>query len=296
MEVKRLNHNNWPKLGPVTLTIGNFDGVHLGHAKLINLVCSYNDSKHVALTFDPHPMSYLRGSKAYTLMDVEDKINEFKKYDLDYLLIAHFNKELASLTVNEFIKNLKDLGVIRLVLGRDFRFAHRGSGSVFDLKEHFEVIVVEDILYKDTRISTSYIKDLLQEANLDEATYLLNKPYTIKGIVEKGNQVGTLIGFPTANLDYTNYLLPKNGVYYTEIEIKGVKHPGITNIGYNPTVNYSLTKKVETYIIDYNEVIYEEEVKLTFLKYLRAEEKFDTVEDLIIQMNEDKRNVLNIIK
>ncbi len=296
METIYLKHKDWKSYFPLTLTIGNFDGIHLGHEQLIKTVKSYHDTKHAALTFNPHPQSFLRGNKAYTLMDVNVKIEEFNKYALDYLFIAEFNIDLANLTIEEFIKNLKDLGVVRLVLGRDFRFAAKGAGNVNDLTKHFEVIILDDILYNNTRISTTYIKDLLKEANLDEAFKLLNKKYYIDGLVEKGNQVGTLMGFPTANIDYTNYYLPKNGVYYTEVLIDGIKYPGITNIGYNPTVNYSVTKKVETYIIDYNEILYDKKIRLIFIKYLRPEEKFDTVEDLIVQMNEDKKNVLNIIK
>lgn len=290
-----LKHKEWNNYGPITLTIGNFDGIHLGHAKLINTVKSFNDTKHGALTFNPHPQSFLRGNKAYTLMDVDVKINEFEKFELDYLFIGDFNEKLASLTIDEFINNLKDLGVIRLVLGRDFRFATKGSGKIADLEKAFEVIVLDDILYKNTRISTTYIKDLLKLGNLEEASLLLNKHYYIEGLVEIGNQVGTLMGFPTANLDYNNYYLPKNGVYYTEVLIDGVIHYGITNIGYNPTVNYSVTKKLETYIIDYKENLYNKKIRVTFIKYLRPEEKFDSIDALISQMNQDKITVLDII-
>src|SRR5690554_2799342 len=244
MEVIYLEHNNWPKFNNITLTIGNFDGIHLGHQKLIKTVLSFNDSKHAALTFNPHPQSFLRKTKAYTLMEVSDKINEFKKFDLDYLLIANFTEKLAGLSIDEFVQNLKQLGVIRIVVGRDFRFASRGSGKVDDLIKHFEVIVVDDILYDQTRISTTYIKDLLTNGEIFEATKLLDKKYYINGLVEKGNQVGTLMGFPTANINYGNYFLPKNGVYFTEVYIDNKHYYGITSIGYNPTVNYSVTKRV----------------------------------------------------
>lgn len=295
METIALKHNDWKSYAPLTLTIGNFDGIHLGHDQLIKKVISFKDSKHAAMTFNPHPQSFLRGSKAYTLMDINVKIEEFSKYDLDYLFVTTFDNNLANLSTEAFITNLKKLGVKRLVLGRDFRFAAKGSGNVNDLIDHFEVVVLDDILYKNTRISTTYIKDLLKEGNLDAAYKLLNKQYYIDGLVEKGNQVGTLMGFPTANIDYTNYYLPKNGVYFTKVIIDDNTYYGITNIGYNPTVNYSVTKKVETYIIDYNEVLYEKKIRLIFIKYLRAEEKFDTVDDLIKQMNIDKKTVLDII-
>lgn len=296
MEVIYLEYNNWPKLNNITLTIGNFDGIHLGHQQLINTVKTFKDSKHAALTFDPHPQSFLRKTKAYTLMEVADKINEFNKFNLDYLLIAKFTEKLASLSIDEFINNLKQLGVIRLVVGRDFRFAKRGSGKIDDLEKHFEVIVVEDILYDQTRISTTYIKDLLTNGEVLEANKLLAKKYYINGIIEKGNQVGTLMGFPTANINYGNYFLPKNGVYFTEVYIGNKHYYGITSIGYNPTVNYSVTKRVETYIIDLNENLYNKEMKLIFNEYLRPEQKFDSVELLIEQMNQDKINVLSIIK
>lgn len=295
MKVINLKHNNWPNNGPITLTIGNFDGIHLGHQRLINEVLKYEDTKSAILTFDPHPISFLRDTEVYTLMDKDEKISEFAKFNLDYLFIANFNNDLAKLTMEQFISNLKDLNVKRLVLGRDFRFANKGVGSVKDLEPYFEVIVLDDILYKETRISTTYIKDLLRSAKLEEVKYLLNKRYHINGFVEKGNQIGKSLGFPTANINYNNYYLPKNGVYFVDVIIEGIKYYGICNVGNNPTINYSFIKKIEVYIMNFNKDIYNKAVTIVFNRYLREEKKFASKKELIKQLNQDKNDAQSII-
>lgn len=297
--MKRINLNNekWENYGDLTLTIGNFDGVHHGHKTLINKVLEFNDYKKAVMTLDPHPSKFFEVKDFYTLFTTDEKEELFNNFDIDYLFVANFNKEFAGLTIDEFINKLNDLGVKRLILGRDYRFATKGSGTVNDLIDHFEVIIIDDIESDDSiRISSSYIKKLLKEGNIGGANELLGYNFFIRGVVEHGNKVGRTIGFPTANIDYGDSLLPSNGVYFVDLLIEDKKYYGIANVGNNPTVNYSRQKKLEVYILDYSKEIYNTIVKVGFIQKIRNEIKFNSVEELISEIQNDEKVVRNIIK
>jgi len=281
---------------PLTITMGNFDGVHIGHQRLIERVLTYNDTKHGLLTFDPHPSEVLRRQNFATLSQKEDKLTIFKKYNLDYVFILKFDEDFSKLSIKEFIDFLKSIHVKRLVIGRDARFAYRGQGTIEDLKKYFIVDVPSDFLYNQTRVSTTYIKDFLRQGQLDEARKLLHRHFEIKGQVVYGNQIGKRLGFPTANIDYGNYFLPKNGVYYVNILIDDLFYPGIANVGYNPTLNYSQTKKLEIFILDFSGNIYHKDVKVIFMHYLREEKKFSNREELINQIKHDQEDVRALLK
>lgn len=295
MKTLRLESSNWPLLGPLTLTIGNFDGIHLGHKYLIDEVLEFKDTYRAALTFSPHPISYFKGENVDTLMTDQDKIDKFKQFNLDYLFIANFDQNLSSLSVDEFISNLKDLGVVNIVVGEDFKFANKGKGNVNDLIKEFKVVVKDDYKYKETRVSTTAIKNLLNEGNIKLANKLLNENYKVTGVVEHGNKVGKTIGFPTANISYGNYYLPKDGVYFVEVYLNDVKYYGISNIGNNPTINYSKTKKLEVHILDFDKDIYDQEITVRFIENLRDEKKFKSKEALVKQLNNDKMTARDII-
>ncbi len=296
MEIIKLSTTNWNNVGPLTLTIGNFDGVHLGHQKLFNIVKSYKDTKSGALTLDPHPQVLFGRDGFQTLLSIENKIELLKEENIDYLFIADFNHDFASLSIDEFIQNLKDLGVVRMVIGRDARFAKNGSGTINDLKVHFDVVVVDDVIGSNHRISTSMIKELLLKGELHSANELLGYEYFIDGYVEHGNKVGKTLGFPTANIQYKDSFLPKNGVYLVKFFIDSKMHFGICNIGNNPTVNYSKTRKMEVYILDYDKIIYDKIVRVSFVERIRDEMKFNSKEELIDEMHNDEIISRNLIK
>jgi len=278
----------------ITLTLGNFDGFHLGHQRLVKRVLSYNDTKSAVMTFDPHPSQVLRRQNFYILSKKEDKIKYIGTLPIDYLFIVKFNEEVSKLSVDEFIKFLKGLNVKRIVVGRDARFAYRGQGTIQDLKKHFFVDVLDDYLYDQMRVSTTYIKDFIRQGDLEETKKLLNKPYQITGNVVHGNQIGKKLGFPTANVDYGNYLLPRIGVYGVHITIDKKTYLGIANVGFNPTLNYSQTKKLEVFILDFKDNIYDKEVKVIFDMYIREEQKFKNKEELIQQISVDEAKVRSL--
>ncbi|MDY0277879.1 MAG: bifunctional riboflavin kinase/FAD synthetase [Acholeplasma sp.] len=290
------NINTWPKLKNLTLTIGNFDGVHLGHQKLLNKVTSYTDTMSAAMTMNPHPSSVFKDKNYQTLISVDVKKELISKFNVDYLFVVNFDVDFYTLSVEQFINKLIELGVKRIVLGKDFRFAHKGLGIVNDLLPFFEVISVDDVKLNSYRISTTLIKELIQNGNITEANACLGYKYFIKGFVEHGNKVGKTLGFPTANINYKEAFLPKNGVYLVRLLIDEKYHYGICNIGNNPTINFSKIRKVEVFILDYNEVIYDKDVKLEFITFIRDEKKFSSKEDLIDAINNDEKVSRNIIK
>ncbi|MBU1094048.1 MAG: bifunctional riboflavin kinase/FAD synthetase [Firmicutes bacterium] len=276
---------------PLTLTMGNFDGLHLGHQQLIQRVVAYTDTKHAVLTFDPHPSSILRKQAFKTLTQKNDKIELFSRFGLDYVFIIDFNLEFSNLTVEEFIQFLRRINVKRLVIGRDARFAYRGVGTIADLKKWFIVDIVEDMLYNNTRLSTTYVKDFLLAGDLASARKLLNRDYHIKGEVVHGNHIGHKLGFPTANIDYDHYFLPESGVYYVRVQYKGIWYHAMANIGNNPTLNFSFEKRLEIYILDFDQNIYGKTLEIVFFQRLRNVLKFKGKKELIEQLKMDEIEV-----
>jgi riboflavin kinase/FMN adenylyltransferase len=280
---------------PLTITIGNFDGLHLGHQQLIERVLSYRDTKHGVMTFDPHPSSVLRRQPFRTLTQKDDKIDLFAKYPLDYAFIVTFDPSFSELRIDQFIDFLRRISVRRIVIGRDARFAYRGEGTIAHLKKYFFVDVVEDLVYNHTRVSTTYIKDFLSTGDLGSARKLLNRHYDIKGIVVHGNKIGNKLGYPTANIDYDNYYLPKSGVYYVKVFIDHKLYHAMANIGNNPTLNFSFEKRLEIYILDFNQQIYGKKIDIIFMHYLREELKFRNKKELIEQLGKDEIAVRKLI-
>lgn len=296
MKIIQGNYKEMRNDEPITITMGNFDGLHLGHQQLIEKVISFRDTKHAVLTFDPHPSTILRDQKFRTLTQKEDKIQLFSSYPLDYAFIVDFTPEFSELSVMGFIEFLRSIKVERLVIGRDARFGFRGEGTINDLRRYFYVDVVEDLIFNHTRVSTTYIKDFIQNGDLTSARMLLNRQYGIKGIVVHGNRIGHKLGFPTANIDYDNYLLPKNGVYYVRVFHKDKWHHAMANIGNNPTLNFTSEKRLEIYILDFNKTIYGDTLHIVFFNYLREEMKMKNKRQLIKQLKKDEVAVRKLSK
>ncbi|MCD4826156.1 MAG: bifunctional riboflavin kinase/FAD synthetase [Acholeplasmataceae bacterium] len=280
----------------LTITMGNFDGLHLGHQQLINRVLRYKDTKHAILTFDPHPSEILRKKPFRTLTQKRDKIELFSQYPLDYAIIVKFDEAFSKLNVMEFINFLKSISVKRLVIGRDARFAYRGIGDINELKKYFVVDVLDDLVYNHTRVSTTYVKDFLIQGDLGSARKLLNRHYQIYGTVMHGHKIGRGIGYPTANIDFGNYYLPRMGVYYVKILVNNKTYHAMANIGNNPTINFSEARRLEIFILDFDQDIYDKRVAITFLHYLRPEYRFPSKDALIVQLKKDEQMVRSLTK
>ncbi len=267
-----------PMLEVNCCTIGNFDGVHLGHKNLINKT-KEKSFKSLVITFDEINKN--------NIITLDDKIKKIKELKIDYLFVLKYD-DFKNMFYDEFIKMLKKVNVKKVSIGKDFKFGFKQEGDYIDLQNKFEVNIIEDFYINEEKVSSTLIRENLKEGNIIKVNQFLGYNYFINGIVEKGNQIGVTIGFPTANMVYDNILKP--GVYKTNTIINNTTYSSITNIGINPSINKLNKLKVETHIINFNEDIYNKEIRVEFLDFIREEKKFNNKEELIEQLNKDKQN------
>ena len=278
MEIFYINNlNDLPELEKNSCAIGNFDGLHLGHRELIEK-SKMIDLKTLVITFE-------NINKINYLTNVNQKIKLIENLNVDYLVIFPFNV-VRLVFYNEFMDVLKKLNVKHITCGADFKFGYQREGDILDLKKKFKLTVLEDFIINNTRVSSSNIKELIKNGFIEEANNLLIAPYTIVGEVIHGNKLGRTLGFPTANVDYKNYELPKNGVYLTITKIKDIDYLSMTNIGLNPTINEQEKTRLEVHILDFSDEIYGEEIEVSFIKYLREEKRFNNKKELINSLEE----------
>lgn len=283
-----------PIIDPICAAIGNFDGVHLGHQKLID-ECKRHGYKSAVLTFYPHPSVFIKKIPNYPLITpLEAKVDIIARLGIDYLIVVDFNEEFMNLPKEGFIDLLKRLNIKACVCGYDFTFGKKAEGNITDLAKAIEFYEVKKYTLDNIRVSSTYIRELLTDGNVKEAKRLLGRYYSIKGRVIYGAQKGRTIGFPTANIDYKNYYLPKNGVYFVNVKIGSNLYLGFCNIGHNPTFNFTEEKRFEVHIFNFDEDIYGEQIDILFIDRLRDEIKFNSAEELKNQLKLDKKNALDI--
>lgn len=285
------------------IALGNFDGVHIGHKQI--LLSMVDTAKKLdlipsILLFDNHTKQVTSGEKPLSLTSNDQKELIVKNLGVEIIYSINFDENLMKLQPEEFVKNIliDKLNTKLVVVGFDYRFGHKASGDVEVLKElakkyGFKVIVLEPIYIDDILVSSTKIRELILEGNLELANKMLDRPYQITGRVIPGNKVGRTLGFPTANLELTsNYPILKLGVYRTTTTIDGKTYLSATSVGYNPTfVNNKV--KIECHIIDFEDKIYDKVLYVDFIEYLREELKFDNLEDLIEQIDEDVKTVIS---
>ena len=293
---------------PSIVTIGTFDGVHLGHQKIINKLQHLKQSTGlttVVLTFDPHPRKILfpqqTDLKLITLVD--EKLELLKKHNIDITVVYPFDIAFSQLDAEEYIKTIlvKQLNVKHLVIGYDHKFGKNREGTIETLKQFATKynFTVEEISAKDidaVNISSSKIRHAVDEGNMQLATDYLGHYFFINALVIKGKQLGQTIGYPTANLQIhnTDKLIPKNGVYFVQVVVQNVSYFGMMNIGTNPTVTNTLNLKLEVNIFNFNTDIYNKSIKIKFVKRIRDEQKFNTLPELIEQLHLDKQTCLTL--
>ena len=273
---------------PVCAAIGNFDGVHLGHQKLID-ECKRHGYKSAVLTFYPHPSVFLKKIPNYSLITpLEKKTDVISKMGVDYLIVVEFNEQVAQMSKQEFIDALHKMNIKSCVCGYDFTFASKAEGTIRDLEKEFEFYEVKKFLMGDIRVSSTYVRELLSSGDVKEAGRMLGRQYSIRGNVVYGSQNGRLLGFPTANVDYKNFFLPKTGVYFVNVIVDGIPYLGMANIGHNPTVEFVDKPRLEVNIFGFDEDIYLSNIEVYFIDRIRDEKKFSSLDDLIKQMKIDK--------
>ena len=284
------------------VSIGMFDGVHLGHASVINRVIAIAKEKNIKsiiITFSNSPVSYFsKDNIDLQITTSKEKIELFRKTQLDYLFVIEFNDYIANLIPSTFMNDIliSLFKVSYMVFGYDNHFGKNREGTFKYITKNFKDIKAELIIAskKDRiTISSTRIKEEIVNGNIINANKLLGHPYNISGKVVKGMQLGRKLGFPTANITYDNNekILPKNGVYYTVTIIKEKKYISITNIGIKPSVQESNCISIETHILDFNQSIYGQNITIVFIDRIRNEIKFNQINDLIDQITKDVSTV-----
>jgi len=280
------------------IALGSFDGLHIGHLSLIYKVVEIakkNNGKSMVFTFENHPKTLIdKGSIPKLLMNNDRKVEILRSHKVDIVCFQEFNFEFMKMTPKEFVEFLIfKYNVKGFVVGFNYKFGYKNLGNVEFLKSlqseyGYELYVMEPCTYKDEVISSTRIRKALEAGDVFDASKMLNLPYTLSGKIIHGRHIGRTIGFPTANLKYEeNFILPKTGVYYTNIMVNNNIYKGITSIGSNPTVEgKALT--IETYILDFNGELYGKIVDISFIKKIRDMEKFNGVEELKSQLERDK--------
>ena len=293
-----LNQIPQPFHHPV-ITIGNFDGVHLGHQTLFHTVKDRSRAlggQSVVITFDPHPIKLMRPDKQLPqLTTTEQKIKLLSSLDLDVLIVHPFSPEFGALPAREFIQTylVQRLGAQEVVIGHDYRFGRNREGNIALLQAlgaqfGFPVHVVDAIQINDTVVSSTLIRNLIKDGQVLAAQDFLGRPYEITGQVVRGHGRGArLLGFPTANISLDNGLLvPGAGIYAVRVEMQGRIYPGVANIGTCPTFdNQELS--LEVYLLDFDRDIYGERLAVQFVERLRDEQRFADVPALVHQIKKD---------
>jgi len=297
-------------LNKAVVTIGAFDGVHIGHKKILNRLTELSslvNGESVLITFWPHPRFVLKkdAEPIGLLNTLEEKIHLLDSYKIDHLLILNFNEEFAKLTADAFIENIliKSIGTRFLVLGYDHRFGNNREGSIDYLNANKERFGIESIEIpkqeiESLAISSTLIRKALLNGDSTVANQNLGYPYLLRGFVIEGNKLGRTIGFPTANIfiEDQDKLIPKNGVYAVYVYIEGERYKGMLNIGVRPTINNDKRRTIEVHIFDFNEDVYGKTVRLELITYIRDEVKFNGIDALIEQLKKDEIESRSILK
>ena len=301
--------DNFKALNPV-VTIGTFDGVHLGHREVISELIhlsAVSGGESVVFTFEPHPRIVIapQEDSLRLLSTQREKINLMEKCGIDHLVIYPFTESFSKLPYNEFVENILvgRMRISSLVVGYDHRFGQGRKGDFNSLETlsgllNFKVEQLSELLVDNRVVSSSKIRMALETGNISIANHFLGYHYSFSGKVIRGEQLGRKIGFPTANIESfdPHKLVPGDGVYAVMVESGGVKYKGMLNIGFRPTVNYNADhKSIEVHIFNFDRDIYNTEITLFFIEKIRDERKFSGIEQLQKQLSDDSNFALNIL-
>ncbi|MGL5112180.1 MAG: bifunctional riboflavin kinase/FAD synthetase [Flavobacterium sp.] len=284
------------------LTLGTFDGVHLGHKTILNNVTKstlHGTYESVVLTFFPHPRMVLQGQTGLKLLNTIDEKKEIlEQLGIENLIIHPFDTAFSKLTAEEFVRDIlvKRLKIHKIIIGYDHRFGSNRTADIHDLiafgkTYDFEVAQISAQEINAISVSSTKIRNAITTGNIDLANRYLEYPYSLFGKVKKGKQLGRTIGFPTANIriEETYKLIPQNGVYVVQSILNNIVVFGMMNIGFNPTVGGD-TQSIEVHFLDFEGDLYDNALKITILHRLRDEEKFENIEALKKQLAKDEKN------
>ena len=295
------NFNINKKFKNSAIAIGNFDGFHLGHQKVINQgkkIAKKNNLKFGLLVFQPLPVMFFNKKlKNYKIDSLNQKILSSKKYGLDFLIIKKFDRRFSNISSENFIKKIifEKLKTKLIFISNNFRFGKNRTGDVRLLKKRevlfkYKTKTIIPFNKKKLIISSTLIRNKIKNGKIEYANTLLGRPWAIEGVVQRGDKRGRTIGFPTCNINLKNYVIPKLGVYSAEILINNkVKKAGIVNIGYRPTFG---KKKLilEAHIFNFNKNLYDKRIIIILIKFIRGEKKFNNIIELKKQIKKDIKN------
>lgn len=307
MRLIRGQHNLREEFKGCAATIGNFDGVHLGHQSVFKSLIQRAQAlsvPSVVITFEPQPMEYFQPAKSPArLTRLREKLEAIKLAGVDRVLLLEFNRHLASMEAEDFIETIlvERLGVRHLYVGDDFRFGkdRRGDFSmlVAAADQHgFDIESMDTISHEECRISSTRIRQLLAEGELESAAACLGRPYHICGRVAHGDERGRTIGFPTLNVDLHRRVAPLHGVYAVKVRGLGDLRKGVANIGNRPTVEGDDRYLLEVHVFDFDQQVYGEQVRVEFVEQIRPEKKFDSFEMLRQQILLDAEKAKQILQ
>lgn len=295
-----------PRMPSLCLTLGIYDGVHLGHQKIIRRVVER--AKEIGgmscvVTFDPHPREVLIPDTAPDLLtSTKKKIELLEALGLDAVCLIRFTREFAQVEARKFVKDflINTLRTRAIVEGYDWRFGKGRKGDVELLREigkdnGYEVEQVDGVVIDGQVVSSTLIRELVLEGNLDKAAAYLGREHSITGDIVEGSRMGREIGFPTANIEPHHEAIPPNGIYAVRVDVAGERKNGTLNIGVRPTVTEEKKRTIEVHIMDFYRDIYNEEIEVTFVERLRDEKKFPSVEALTDQIKKDVEKARRVL-
>ena len=294
-------------LKPTVLTLGVFDGLHLGHQRIMQTVVErarQASAAATAITFDPHPRAVLYPESAPPLLQTLDqRLANLELLGIDQTIVIPFTREFASQPAEDFLSNIVHdrLHAREVYLGKGFEFGKDRGGNIELLREMsarlgFVADEVPEVQLRGMRISSSGIRKLLLAGRINLARRMLGRPYGVEGVIIRGNRRGHTIGFPTANLKPHNRVIPKYGVYGTATLIDGTWRRSITNIGVRPTFEDATEPSIETYVFDFDGDLYGDVLRVRFLHRIRDERKFSGVDELKAQIEHDSRHAMNYFR
>jgi len=282
------------------VTLGNFDGIHLGHQKIFERVKTEAlrmGGESVVITFEPHPLKVLSPQSCPPLLTpLRKKFLLIEQLGMDVVLCIEFTKTFSEISPSDFVKNIlvDRVGAHKVIVGYNFHFGRKTKGNPHILKQigslfNLQVEIIAPLIIEGTTVSSSKIRELIKNGQVEKASQLLGRHYSILGKVIEGAKRGHLLGFPTANLEISKELTPLPGVYAVEVLWNGQSFKGVANVGWNPTFQTEGEGKIssEVYIFDFNQDIYGEEIQIDFVRRIRDEVRFDSIAQLIAQIRKD---------
>jgi riboflavin kinase / FMN adenylyltransferase len=297
-----------PHFKNAVLTIGTFDGVHKGHITILREVVKNaldHAGESIVITFEPHPRKLLFPDQPLKLITpLNQKLRLIEKTGIDHIIVVSFTKEFSELSAKEYIEGflVRNFNPKTIIIGYDHHFGHDRSGNINLLREYqseygYEVVEIPAQIIEEAAVSSTKIRNFINSGHVKEAMQMMGRPYSLEGMVERGQQLGRTLGYPTANVKATDpdQLIPAIGIYAVRVNLHEHIHNGMLSIGFNPTVSSDKKLTIEVNIFDFSADIYGEVLEITFFERLRNEEKFSNLEELKEQLHLDKINSLKIL-